>query len=617
MHRLLRLLSAVGRGRLRRSALIELMLPLIGRHRRRLTVVVLMMPIAAAMAMLVPYLTKVAIDSYIVPAIGDGALQTVLTPLLILTAISIVVVILGYLADAVYVTLLQRIGQSLIAELRDIVYRRTLRLPRRYFDDTPIGAILTRVTSDMEALGEGLATGVLGLFMDSLKTLAYLAMMFALNWRLTLVLLLIAPVLVVLINFFQRRVRRTFFRARQSLSEATGYLQEVLNGMKTVQLYGAELQVIERYRKKNHAYYQAQNASNFYDAMLFSLVEGITTLSLALLLWYAAGELLAGLLTLGVLVAFMEYTQRLFIPVREFAQQLAVLQRAMAALDHINQLVEVPLDPAEEQSTSADDDGRPRHQPFESLVFEQVRFRYRDKSEDILKGISFSIRAGQTLAIVGPSGSGKSTIIRLLIRAYGGYQGSIRINGEELRDISAQRLSRLMAVVHQSVFLYKDTLAFNIALGRPGVDAERVREVARYVNADRFIDKLSQGYATPIAPGGANLSAGEAQLIALARAVAEETDLIILDEATSSVDSLTESLIQKAVGRLYQDKTVIAIAHRLSTIRSADTILVLDAGSVVESGHHSELLANNGLYAELIGKLEASTRRTTAPGLLP
>lgn len=250
--------------------------------------------------------------------------------------------------------------------------------------------------------------------------------------------------------------------------------------------------------------------------------------------------------------------------------------------------------------------GQEPHEVFQSLVFEQVRFRYRANSGEILKGISFTIQRGQTLAIVGPSGSGKSTIIRLLTRAYGGYEGSIRINGRELRDIPASRLTKLMAVVHQNVFLYKDTLAFNIGLARPALDEERIQAVARYVNADRFIDKLPLGYDSPIAPGGANLSAGEAQLIAMARAVAEETDLIILDEATSSIDSLTETLIQQAVRQLYRDKTVIAIAHRLSTIRSAHTILVLDAGHVVESGNHEQLLARGGTYAELIGKLETA-----------
>jgi ATP-binding cassette subfamily B protein len=374
VRRLVNFLSNISLKQLRQSALLQLLIPLVARRRRELVIVVLMMPVATGMAILVPYLTKVAIDSYIIPATQTVAPDAVFKPLLILVLVSLVVVVLGYLADAVYITQLQRVGQNLIAELRDIVYRRTLRLPRRYFDDNPIGTILTRVTSDIEALGEGLATGVLSLFMDSLKTLAYLAMMFVLNWRLTLVLLVLAPVLVVLLNFFQRRVRRTFFQARQTLSAATGYLQEVLNGIKTVQLYGAEQQVIERYRKKNHAYYRAQNDSNMYDALLFSLVEGITTLALALLLWYAAGELLSGLLTLGVLVAFMEYTQRLFVPVREFAQQLAVLQRAMAALDHINQLIEVALDPAETDD-DADETDREPHEVFQSLVFEQVRFR--------------------------------------------------------------------------------------------------------------------------------------------------------------------------------------------------------------------------------------------------
>ena len=599
---LLRRLAALASYRqLKDTPLVNLLAPLAYQHKRRLFIVLLMMPISAGMAMLVPYLTKVAIDDYIVPATDTGNLATVYQPLLLLVAFALLVVIIGYLADAIYISFLQRVGQEVIAALRAIVYRRTLRLPRRYFDTNPIGSILTRVTSDIDALGEGLASGVLGLFMDSLKTLAYLSIMFFLNWKLTLLLLLIAPPLALMISFFQRRVRRTFFVARQSLAEATGYLQEVLNGMKTVQLYGAEKQVIERYKRRNRAYYNAQNDSNFYDALLFALVEGITTLALALLLWYAAGELLAGFLTLGVLVAFIEYTQRLFIPIREFAQQLAVLQRAMGALDHINHIMLEPLDPAETISNTSNAHNK---QPFQSLVFDDVHFRYRSKGEEILKGISFTLQRGQTLAIVGPSGSGKSTLIRLLTRAYGGYEGSIKLNGNELNTLPAAQLNRLIAVVHQNVFLFKGSLAFNIGLDRPDIDRERIETIARYVNADRFINKLANGYDAEVAPGGANLSAGEAQLLALARAVAEETDLIVLDEATSSIDSLTESLIQDAVSKLYADKTVIAIAHRLSTIRNADMILVLDAGQVAESGNHGQLMALDGLYAELIGELE-------------
>jgi ATP-binding cassette, subfamily B, multidrug efflux pump len=591
----------------RMPALLRMMWPRLLARRWLGLVIVLLLPISSAMAMLMPYLTKVAIDSHIVPAAREHAIGAHWEPLLQLVALAAGVVLVGYLADAFYVALLQRTGQRLIAEMRELVYRRSLRLPRGYFDRHPIGAILTRVTSDIEALGEGLATGVLSLLVDGLKTLAYLGMMFYLNWRLTLVLLALLPVLMLLIRYFQSRIREVFFVARQALSEATGYLQECLSGVKTIQLFGAERRALQRFKEKNRRFYNAQNRSNYYDAVMFALVEGITTLALALVLWYAAGSLLAGTLTLGVLVAFMEYIQRLFVPVREFSQQVAVIQRSLAALDHINELCTVPLDEAEQ--APADErpaaPAAPEPEPFRELVFEDVRFRYRSDGPEILKGISFTVRKGQTLALVGATGSGKSTVIRLLTRTYGGYSGSIRINGQELRELPAERLGRLISVVHQGVFLFRGSVAFNIALARPGIGRAQVEQAARYVHAEPFIRQLEGGYDAPVSQGGVNLSAGQAQLLSFARAVAAQTELIVLDEATSSVDSMTERLIQLAVGRLYEDKTVIAIAHRLSTIRSADTILVLSAGRVVESGSHAELMAAGGAYATLVGRLEA------------
>ena len=602
----------------RTPALLRMMWPRLKAYRWQALVVALLLPLSAVMAMLVPYLTKVAIDEFIVPAARLHDVEPYLTPLVHLIALAGAIVVVGYVADAFYVALLQRAGQRLIAEMREIVYRRSLRLPRSYFDQHPIGAILTRVTSDVEALGESIATGVLSMVVDAMKTVAFLAMMFYLDWRLTLVLLILLPVLTLLIRFFQRRVRKTFFVARQALSEATGYLQECLAGVKTIQLFGAERQALQHFKEKNYRFYRAQNRSNLYDALLFALVEGVTTLALALVLWYAAGSLLAGTLTLGVLVAFMEYIQRLFVPVREFSQQVAVIQRAMAALDHINDLCAVPLDDAEEPPPDevvvqpSARQGRPAAaaaeaaaEPFRELVFEDVRFRYRADGPEILKGISFTVRTGQTLALVGATGSGKSTVIRLLTRAYGGYTGSIRINGTELREIPAARLGRMISVVHQGVFLFHGTVAFNIALDRPGIMREDAERAARYVHADEFIQRLEGGYDALITQGGVNLSAGQAQLLSFARAVAAQTELIVLDEATSSVDSMTEHLIQRAVGRLYEDKTVIAIAHRLSTIRNADTILVMSAGHVVEAGSHAELMARGGAYATLVGRLEA------------
>lgn len=585
-----------------RRSLWQLLAPLLARQRRDLLIVLLLLPLAALAAMLVPYLTKVAIDDYIVPAQQAGTLAGVYGPLLELVGLGLGLVVIGYFAEAGYVVMVQRVGQRLIHDLRGVVYRHTLRLPRRYFDDHPIGAVLTRVTSDMEALGEGLASGVLTLFLECLKALAFLVMMFVLDWRLTLVLLLTFPVVGLLIGFFQSRVRRSFFAARQALAVATGYLQEALNGIKTVQLYNAEQQVIARFRDKNTRYYHAQNVSNLYDALLFSLVEGVSTLALALLLWYAGGALLAGTLTLGVLVAFMEYSQRLFTPIRELAQQLAVLQRSLAALEHIHEVCEAESDPAETAQTA-----KPVvTAPFRRLVFDNVHFRYRAHENDVLNGVSFTLERGQTLALVGATGSGKSTVIRLLTRAYGGHRGAIRLNDVDINTIPAPDLSHLIATVPQQAFLYHGTVAFNIGLNRPGLSRERIEQAARYVNAHAFIERLPGGFDALIQQGGANLSAGQAQLLALARAVAVDSELIILDEATSSVDSLTEQLIQEAVERIYRDKTVIAIAHRLSTIRHADTILVLDRGQIVEAGSHAELLERGGAYAELVGRLECA-----------
>ena len=627
------------------GAVIDAMWPHFSRYRGRFAVVFVLLPVSAAMAALVPYLTKVAVDDYLLPAVAAGDLGASRGPLLALVGLAGAVVAAGYLADALYVRILQRTGHELLSALRETVYRRTLRLPRSYFDRHPIGSVLTRVTSDVEALGESLAGHALSLIADLLKTVVFIAMMFWLSWKATLVLLAMLPALFFVMDFFQRRVRASFLWARQALSEATGYLQECLAGVKTVQLYAAEAKVLAAFERRNRRFYLAQNTSNLYDAMLYSLVEGLTSLGLAVVLWYSAGALLAGTMTIGVLVAFMEYIQRLFVPVRELAQQLAILQRALGALDHIGGLLAESLDPAEpvaapdrgarrrrrvgsdaasgeeapglspgsrraagaevgaepQESTGgaaagAHADAAPR---FERLDLEGVRFRYGPHQPDVLRGIDLRVRRGETVAIVGATGSGKSSIARLVARAYGGYEGSIRLNGDEITSFDADRIGRMVSVVHQNVFLFHGSVEFNITLGRlePAV-AERA---AGQVRAHEFIRALPGGYRFEVAHGGANLSAGQAQLISFARAVAADAELVVLDEATSSVDSMTEELIERALARLYATRTVIAIAHRLSTIRGADRIVVLDAGQVVESGAHDELVGRGGAYARLLG----------------
>lgn len=633
---------------------IAAMRPHLSRFRWRFAVVFALLPVSAGMAALVPYLTKVAVDDYLLPAVAAGELGDLREPLLALVGLAAGVVVAGYLADAFYVRVLQRTGHELLSALRETVYRRTLRLPRSYFDRNPIGSVLTRVTSDVEALGESLAGQALSLIADLLKTVAFLAMMFWLSWRATLVLLAMLPVLLVVMNFFQRRVRSSFLRARQALSEATGYLQECLAGVKTVQLYAAEAKVLAAFERRNRRFYSAQNTSNLYDSMLYSLVEGLTGLGLAVVLWYSAGALLAGTMTIGVLVAFMEYIQRLFVPVRELAQQLAILQRALGALDHIGGLLAEPLDPAEPfdpeaagrpfrievggehgragarseagsasrtpgasastravghapsvaRGTIVDGHARDRDgsalERFERLDLDGVRFRYAPHQPEVLHGIDLGVRKGETVAIVGATGSGKSSIVRLIVRAYGGYQGSIRLNGEEITSFDADRIGRMVSAVHQDVFLFHGSVEFNITLGRR--EAAAAERAARLVQADEFIRALPGGYRFEVAHGGANLSAGQAQLISFARAVAADAELVVMDEATSSVDSMTEELIERALARLYETRTVIAIAHRLSTIRGADRIVVLDAGEVAEAGTHDELVRGAGAYARLVGE---------------
>ena len=695
------------------GAVIEAMRPHLAHYRWRFAAVAALLPISAGLATLLPFLIKVAVDDHVLPAVATGALEPYRGPLLALAGLAAAVVAAGYLADALYVRILQHAGHRLLAALRETVYRRTLRLPRAYFDRNPIGSVLTRVTSDVEALGESLAGHAFSLVADLLKTAAFLGMMFWLSWEATLVLLAMLPVLAFVMRFFQRRVRSSFLWARQALSQATGYLQECLAGVKTVQLYAAEAKVLAAFEERNLRFYRAQNTSNFYDAILYSLVEGLTSLGLAVVLWYSAGALLAGVMTIGVLIAFMEYIQRLFVPVRELAQQLAVLQRALAALDHIGGLLAEPLDPAEprepgrreppepvvrreppaavgpggagerraraadraehggtegrpgpgedrgrgppperrghgrggSRSGREDDDRGRRGRPeapradaapgsdarsagagvgagvgagamarFQGLDFERVRFRYSRYAPDVLRGVDLQVRRGEMVAIVGATGSGKSSIVRLIARAYGGYEGSIRLNGDEIASFDADEIGRLVAVVHQDVFLFHGSIEFNITLGR--FDRSAAERAAREVRADEFIRNLPGGYGFEVAHGGANLSAGQAQLVSFARAVAADTDLVVLDEATSSVDSMTEDLIEKALARLYETRTVIAIAHRLSTIRRADRIVVLDAGEVAETGTHAELVRLGGAYARLLGdRAEAATAPMDAASL--
>ena len=571
-------------------------------------------PFSIAATLFLPWLLIQIIDEHVIPGDLDGLFRMV-----VLMAGAVAV---GYFSDSIYTFSLQKTGQLAISEMRSDLYAHILSMPRSFFDQRPIGVILTRLTSDMEALNDSLAIGVLSIFTDFLKTIALLILLIILSWKLTLVVLLILPPIYFVSNFLRSRLRHYYNLTREALAGATGYLQECLNGVKTIQLYAAEAKVRKQFEAKTRQFFKAQTHSNFFDAALFSVIEGITSIALALMLWYGAQQILTGLVSIGVLVGFINTLNRIFVPIREFTQQISVFQHSLSALENIDKLFrEIPEDQdtadmpyyATNSRKYTPEEFMKRFQEFKELRFENVHFRYTEDGPWILQGVSFIVRKGDRLAIVGATGSGKSTIVRILTRTYTRYQGSIKINGVELYEISRDHLQLMIAMMQQDSHLFEESIGFNIALNRPEVSPEKVKEAAKYVYAHTFIELLPEKYDFKILEGGKNLSEGEGRLIVFARALAGESDLIVLDEATSSVDSVTENLIQKAIERIFRDKTVIAIAHRLSTIRNSDLILVIDAGKIVERGSHAELMQLSGVYASLLETLEKETELVSVP----
>ena len=562
-------------------------------HKSWVMIALVSIPFTTGASVLIPLLLVHIIDEYIV--------VNNLAGLGFMTFLFAGSVILSYLADGAYTFSLQKAGHLSIADMRQALFEHTLTLPRAYFDKHPIGVVLSRITSDMETMGESMAVGVLSLFTDLFKTIALLCFLLWLSWKLTLIILLVFPVVFFIISFIRKQLRYNFNKAREALANATAYLQESLNGIKTIQLYVAEKKVLQSFKNRNKTFFQAQSRANIYDASLFSFIDGLTSVVMALVIWYGSGQILKGIITIGVLIGFINTLSKIFIPIREFAQQIALIQRSLSALDHVNDLLQQK--PEEEHLEGS---SRPGKKPsrFESLSFNRVSFSYGKKGEEVLNNVSFTLNRGEKIAIVGATGSGKSTILKLIMKSYTSYQGSITLNGEEITWIDRPDINNIATLMHQDVHLFNETLAFNISLNRPHISFEEIRDAAKYVHADQFIADLPGTYDYRVIDNGANLSAGQAQLISFARAIAGNADLILLDEATSSIDSITEELIQKTIEKMFKEKSVIAVAHRLSTIRNSDRILVMSHGQIVEEGSHQELVKNNGPYIQLLRSLE-------------
>jgi ATP-binding cassette subfamily B protein len=554
-------------------------------------------PITTAAGILFLWLIENIVDKYIVPGNTDGLMRQIVFLALAL--------LLNILFDGFYSYSFSKAGNLAILDLRKQLFGKSLRFPLSYFDKKPIGVTLSRLTSDMESVSESFAAGILGLLADSIKTLALVGYLFYLNWRLTLVLLLVVPLIILVISYLRKKIRKAYNISRTSLAKSAAYLQESLNGMKTVQLYSAEEKVFNRYDSLNKEFSDAQNNSNIYDSFLYSIVEGITSVATALVIWYGAIQIWDYGYTMGVLIVFVTTLERLFVPVKQFAQQISTIQRALSALEHISELFSQKV----EDTTAKQEDSSPEPIVLQEIEFKNVYFSYSEDGPDVLKNISFKLRKGDRLALVGTTGSGKSTIIRLLAKTYTGYRGSIKINGTELSELPIAQIRETISVMHQDIYMFNDTMEFNISLGRKSVSKTDVEQAASFVYASRFIDQLPGGYRFMVQDNGDNLSKGQAQLISFARAIAGKSELIILDEATSAVDSITEQYIQQAIANIFSLKTVIAVAHRLSTIKNSDMILVLEDGQIIERGTHTQLLEHGGKYARLLHQIEEERKQ--------
>ena len=510
----------------------------------------------------------------------------------------VLVLICNYLSSSFYSYFVQKAALQTITDIRKDLFNRVLHFPKSYYDVTPMGSVLTRFTSDLEAITESLASGVLAMVKDLLVTIALFIFLASISWTLTLLTLVIAPPMYWITSRLRRSLQKSQLGSRRILSKSTGYLQESLQGIKTVQLYNAEEESQNKFKSFTQIFFKHQSKSNLIDASLFSIIEGITTISMGLIIWYGANEILVASLSVGVLIGFIQTLDKIFVPIRDFTSQIASIQRAVAALNNIEsiylQKTEVAFNNALIPVSTFNDS------EFESLVFNDVYFSYKETSAKVLDGVSFTLNKGEKIALVGTTGSGKSTIIRLLTKVYIGYQGSIKLNGTELRDIDKRQLTDFFSLMQQEVYLFNESIEFNISLARNTVNEADVIQAAKYVFADEFIQKLPGEYQFKITESGGNLSAGQGQLIAFARAMATQSHLVLLDEATSSIDSVTEQMIQKAIEQVFKQKTVIAIAHRLSTIQNSDQILVLDKGKIIEQGNHKTLLSLNGAYAHLV-----------------
>ncbi len=566
------------------AKLMKRLLKYIKPYRKYVIFAIILNVIVAGLGPLRPYLTKIAIDQ----DIAHGDYKGLLVIVLILLGTLLLQAIIQYFLT--YFT--QYIGQKTIYDLRVQIFSHTQKLALKFFDKTPIGRMVTRVTNDVESLNELFSSGIIMVFSDVFIIFWILVFMFTLDFKLSLVTLSVLPALIYGTFLFRRKVRERYRDVRLHLARLNAYMQEHVTGMNVVQIFHKEKEEIKKFAGINNDYRQANIKSIFYYALFYPSVEVLSSVAVGLIIWYGGGEIIRSNLTIGVLFAFLQYTEMFFRPIRDLSEKYNIMQTAMASSERIFKLldnktfVQNPEHPVKVEDVKG------------SIEFKNVWFAYNDE-EYVLKDVSFKINPGETVAIVGHTGAGKTSLISILSRFYDINKGSILVDGINISTMDKRDLRKYISIVLQDVFLFSGTIRSNISMDNTEMPLEKIIEASRIVGADKFIEQLPDKYNEEVKERGATLSVGQKQLISFARALAFDPKILILDEATSSVDTETEILIQKAIEKLLIGRTAIVIAHRLSTIQNADNIIVMHKGEVREIGNHQELLAKHGIYYRL------------------
>ncbi len=607
------------------ARLMKRLLTYLHSYRWQVTVALIAIIIKAGADVLGPYLTKVAIDKYLAAHTEAHSLldrflsPKPLTGIAQIAGMYIGLLLISFLLEFAQTYIMQWTGQKVMFDLRSQIFRHLQRLHISFFDKNPVGRLVTRVTSDVDALNEMFTAGVVSIVEDVFVLIGILAIMLNMNWRLALITFAVLPLIFYATSIFRRKVRDSYRRIRIAIARINSYLQEHVTGIVVLQLFNREKRAYHKFEDINRTHMDAFKDAILAHAVYYPIVEVLSATAIACVVWFGGNQVLRGVVTLGVLVAFMQYAQRFFRPIQDLSEKYNILQSAMASSERIFKLLDTPVEIVT-PATPKVPDGPGR------IEFDHVWFAYRTLAQAaaeaaskgerlkvagesavsleqeydwVLRDVSFTIEPGETVAIVGHTGAGKTTIISLLLRFYDVQKGAIRIDGVDLRDMDLDLLRRRYGVVLQDPFLFSGTVADNIRLGSRWILDASVEDAAEQVNVADFIRSLPGGFAEEVRERGSTLSTGQKQLISFARALAHNPKILVLDEATSSVDTETEFRVREALTRMVEGRTSIIIAHRLSTIQRANKIIVMHKGKVREIGSHQQLLAQRGIYWKL------------------